>query len=116
MNRGSKLSSYIHSKSNKHDKRWSVLHLHRSTGVPPISPCQRDVTSDSLFRTSTVYVNLNRRLEGTEIVIPAFLGVLDSQSERHVCLICGWNVEKREVLGPHCEHARYTLETIMRRM
>jgi hypothetical protein len=83
----------------------------RSTSVPPISPLQRDETSESLFRASIIYVNLNRRLEGTAIVIPALLGVLDSQSERHGCLICGRNVEKREVLGPLCEHAYITLET-----
>jgi hypothetical protein len=65
----------------------------RSIGVPPISPLQRDVTSESLFRASTIYVNLNRRLEGIEIVIPTLLGVLDSQSERHGCLICERNVE-----------------------
>jgi hypothetical protein len=53
---------------------------------------------------------LNRQLEGTEIVIPALLGVLDSQSERHGCLICGRNVEKHEVLGLLCEHAYITLE------
>jgi hypothetical protein len=61
-----------------------------------------------LFQTSTVYVNLNRWLEGTEIVILAFLGVLDSQLERHGSLLCGWNVEKGEVLGPLCEHACIT--------
>jgi hypothetical protein len=82
----------------------------RSTGVPPISPLQRDVASESLFRASTVYVNLNRRLKGIEIVIPALVGVLDSQSERHRCLIYGWNVEKDEVLGPLCEHAYIILE------
>jgi hypothetical protein len=69
------------------------------------------VTSESLFRAFTVYVNLNRQLEGTKIVIPALLGVLDSQSERHGCLIYGRNVEKPEVLGPLCEHANITLET-----
>jgi hypothetical protein len=68
------------------------------------------VTSESLFQASTIYVNLNRQLKGTEIVIPALLGVLDSQSERHGCLICGRNVEKHEVLGPLCEHGYITLE------